>query len=184
MISPVSLTTGQRQFLWQRFRVDVDRSRPHSRYPRVHIAGLFILPFLVTGLLFLDAPEAQSLVQRPTELILWSFAIFGLIAEPVVFAWLWYGTRKHPGEDSKPSYEWRLLFRDRIRERRRWPLQWPLRICSLMMLVAAVMTGRPALAAALVGALGLHVLRHAWQDRAVARALDGIEKGCIAGRVI
>jgi hypothetical protein len=141
------------------------------------------MPLLVAGLLLLDAPEPRPLVERPTEFVLWCIAMFVLIGEPIVFAWLWYFTRRHPEKDGEPSDEWRVLFRDRIRERRRWPLQWPLRICSLAVLAAAVMTGRPALAAALAGAQSLTLLRHVWQDRAIAGALDRVEKDCATGEV-
>src|SRR5688572_17982513 len=181
MISPASLTIGQKEFLRHRFDLNVDRPRPYRRYPRVHIVAIVIMPLLVAGLLFLDAPEGRPLIERPTEFVLWCIAIFLLIGEPIVFAWLWYFTRKRPEEDGEPSYEWRVLFRDRIRERRRWPLQWPLRICTLAMLAAAVMTGRPALAAALAGAQSLTLLRHVWQDRAIAGALDKIENDCATG---
>jgi hypothetical protein len=135
----------------------------------------------VAGLLFLDVPEARSVVERPTEFVLWCLAIFVLIGEPIVFGWLWFSTRKHPGQHGEPSDEWRMLFHDRIRERRHWPLQWPLRICTFAMLAAAVMTGRPALAAALAGAQSLTFLRHVWQDKAIAAALDKIKNDCATG---
>jgi hypothetical protein len=139
------------------------------------------MPLFVAGLLFLDAHEASSLVEKPTGFLLWSLSLFVLAGEPVVFVWLWFGTRRQPGAGREPSYEWRVLFQDRIRERRRLPLQWPLRICFLAVLTAAAVMGQLGLAAALAGAICLTRLRHVWQDRAVAGALASIETDCAAG---
>jgi len=174
-ILPETLTTEQKLFLRRRYRLDVENTVRSRRRHRLQIMFLWVMPLLAFGLVVLDAPQGP-LAERPTEIVVWSLSVFLLIAEPIVLLWLWLGTRKHPASSERLCFEWYVLFRDRIGRSSPAFVRWTHRICAIAIVAAAMVTGRPALAAAWVVAMSLGIARHVWEDRAVTGALDMFDR--------
>jgi len=175
MIAPETLTAGQKRFLHRRFRLDVENRVRSRRRHRFQIMFLWVLPLIALGLIFVDDPANADLAHRPTEILAWSLTAVLFAAEPLVWLWIWRGTSTPPTDEGKRDFEWYVLFRDRIGLRSPELIRWTHRISTLTIAAAALATGRPALAVAWLAAIALGVARHAWEMKAVKRALAEID---------
>ncbi len=177
MINPDSLSPHQKRYLQQRYRLDVDEKVRFRRRDRFAIMFLWIGPLLAAGLLWDGAPGSPAYSAKPAEYATWSLVAFILFGSAIVFLADWSRIRRGRQGSQSSEFIWYTLFRHRIRPPTPGFVRWVGRASSLAIVLVAVLTRRPILAAAWALAIAAINAHGRWEDRIVRRELKNIEAG-------
>lgn len=187
MIPIENITETQKEFLSERYGIDVEE---RARFWRKHFRfrsklSIVLLPFAV-ALYWEGTSELMAPYWKPFGIIAWCFV--GVLFPAGLGAWIaaWKGTRTSPLEGSRSlialsKNSWRRLFT-------RWIGVTPpflnnfLKIGgSLMVVLAAWLTGRPFLAMAWLLPFIVGNAHFRWEEQKVLYGLKAIESAAKEG---